>query len=125
MPVPVYSAMAYAQPKLGLKSERAQEYEVIARITKNLNEAGSNLPFTFPNLVAALDENRRLWDVFALDVTRGENKLPSDLRAGIAALANFTKNHTRKILSGDAEVSPLIEINLAVMKGLSNNKGST
>lgn len=117
-----YIPTAYTDARIGLKSERAREYELIARITRRLRDAQSNLPYSFPELVAALDENRRLWNIFAVDVSGSENKLSAELRRDISQLANFMVAHTQRVLSNTADVHPIIEINLAIMKGLSNNE---
>ena len=44
--------------------------------------------------------------------------LPDDLRARIFYLAEFTDQHTRKVLNGRDTAGPLIEINTAIMRGL-------
>lgn len=72
----------------------------------------------FPDLVAALDENRRLWTAFAEDVADPQNALPQDLRARIFYLAEFAMGHTGKVLAGTASAAPLIEINTSIMRGL-------
>lgn len=119
-----YSQMAYSNANLGIKSDRAIEYELIARITKRMREANAKLPYSFPDLAAALDENRRLWTIFAVDVAAKDNKLPSELRTMITELANFTLTHTQRVLAKDADIAPLVDINLAIMKGLSQHEVS-
>jgi flagellar protein FlaF len=47
--------------------------------------------------------------------------LPRALRAQIFYLAEFTRQHTSKVLRGDAEVTPLIDINTAIMQGLAGH----
>jgi flagellar protein FlaF len=65
-----------------------------------------------------LQENRRLWVTLAAAVADNDNALPTDLRARLFYLAEFTEAHSKKVLRGTAPVAPLIEVNTAVMRGL-------
>ena len=100
------------------RSERRTEYEVIAQITRELRDAAARARKDFPAYVEALDRNRKLWQAFAIDVSHDENPLPDELRARIFYLAEFTENHTRKILRERVSVLPLLEINMAILRGL-------
>ncbi len=82
------------------------------------------MPATAPNanfraLAEALHENRTLWTHLAAEVADDDNELSQDLRARLFYLAEFTAHHSRKVLRGEADVAPLIEVNTAVMRGLS------
>lgn len=114
-----YAPSAYDQLGLGLKLPRTQEYDVIARITSRIKSAQAGLPNGFPTLVAALAENRKLWVELATDVALPENPLPLALKVQILNLAQFTLQHTAKVLNGLGTPDPLIDVNLAIMKGLS------
>lgn len=72
----------------------------------------------YPSLASALHENNRLWMAFAIDVANPDNLLPDDLRARIVYLADFTRQHTHKVLQKNETAVPLIEINAAIMRGL-------
>jgi flagellar protein FlaF len=122
MQVSAFAAKPYAQPVPGLKSARATEYEIIARITARLHSAAQDLPISFPELAAALDDNRKLWVAFASDVALPDNALPHQLRIQVLNLAQFTLAHTAQVLRENADVAPLIDINLAIMKGLSGKE---
>ena len=50
------------------------------------------------------------------------NGLPRTLRAQIFYLSEFTDHHSRRVLKGEAEVDALIDINLAVMRGLTGTR---
>ena len=76
-------------------------------------------------LVTAIHENRRLWTILAGDVADDGNTLPEQLRAQIFYLAEFTGQHSAKVLSGKAGVEILIEINMAVMRGLRQQEAAT
>lgn len=70
----------------------------------------------------AVDLNRRLWSLLAVDVLSDDNLLPEPTRASILSLNEFTRAHSRKVLNGEAEIRPLIEINAAIMRGLSQGR---
>lgn len=108
----------YLQNVSSTRSERRTEYEVIARITHRLRDAAQRAKRDYPAYVNALDENRRLWQAFAIDVADKDNQLPPDLKARIFYLCEFTEVHTKKILREKASIVPLLEINLAILRGL-------
>ncbi len=118
------TALAQAQTGYGsnartIRTPRDIEYDVLARITGQLQKAIADTgPTGFPNLAAALQENSRLWSVFAMDLADSGNQFPQDLRARMFYLAEFTLQHTFKVLNGTAKADALVDINLAVMRGL-------
>lgn len=114
---------AYSPSRAGTMTERGTEYAVFARITHDLKSATDRGRPGFAALAAALHENRRLWRILAIDVADAANALPDDLRARIFYLAEFTDQHTRKILNGQDSAEALIEINTSVMRGLRANPG--
>lgn len=113
---------AYSGAAAPTRTDRGTEYDAFARCTRALSAAqdGSG---GFPALVRALHDNRRLWTALAADVSGDGNRLPRMLRARIFYLAEFTQAHSRRILDGAAEVSALIDINTAVMRGLRGGEG--
>lgn len=109
---------AYGQTNHPIRTQRGTEYEAVARITHALKAAGERTPNNMVELAGAIAENRQLWTLFATEVADNDNPLPKDLRAGIFYLSEFTTAHSRKVLTRQAEVAPLIEINTAIMRGL-------
>lgn len=108
------TAYATAAP---VRPPRSVEYDAFARVTERLTQAAGGRA-DFPTLVSALAENQRLWTILATDVADADNALPEILRARIFYLAEFTRAHTRKVLRRTAGPDALVEINLAVMRGL-------
>lgn len=108
------AAYATAAP---VRPQRSVEYDAFARVTERLTQASLD-PAAFPRLVTALTENRRLWTILAADVADADNALPEALRARIFYLAEFTRIHTRQVLRRKADPKALVDINLAVMRGL-------
>jgi len=114
---------AYASPAAPIRSPRGLEYEAIARITARLKAAtetgtGAGAVSGYARLAGAIHDNRRLWTVLAADVADPGNPLPQELRARIFWLAEFTGRHSARVLQGDADPGPLIEINTAILRGL-------
>lgn len=104
---------AYSAATTRLSAPQTAEYEAFARITRALRAAGTN-----SERVAALHDNRRLWNVLAADVVDAGNGLPESLRARILYLCEFTRIHTGRVLREKAAVDVLVDINTAVMRGL-------
>ena len=116
---------AYSQASSSTRTDRDTEYRIIARISHRLRAAATDKgPTAFPKLAEALIENRRLWDSLAVDVAHPDNKLPRELRAQIFSLAQFVNAHTSQVMARRAKVGPLLEINAAILKGLSGKGGA-
>lgn len=109
---------AYSAAATPTRTPKGTEYEVVARITHRIKTAAQQGPRGFPALAEALHDNKRLWTIFATDVADPDNKLPSELRARIFFLAEFTFQHTRKVLARQDGVAPLLDINTAILRGL-------
>ncbi len=107
---------AYAPTGAPTRTARSTEYDVIARISYRLKEAIKKNDF--PSLAEALYENQKLWTALAIDVADDENLLPDELRARILYLAEFTRQHTRKVLKKTENAVALLEINAAILRGL-------
>jgi flagellar biosynthesis activator protein FlaF len=105
---------AYAPANSHLRTDRSTELQVFSQTTSRLRKAATAIPFDFSQLAAALHEN-----LLAADVADDDNGLTPDLRAQIFYLAEFTAYHSRKVLKGEATVEALVDINLAIMRGLS------
>lgn len=114
---------AYARPEAAVRSLRSIEYEIFARVTKDLARAWSNRQADFPALARALDDNNRLWTTLATDVADTDNGLPAALRAQLFYLYEFTAEHSRKVLADAAGAGVLVDINTAVMRGLRGDTG--
>lgn len=109
---------AYARATAIAPTERTSEYRAFADITRRLSELSDRENESFPMVADALYRNNRLWSVLLQDVASPTNKLPSDLRAGIFYLAEYSRIHSARVLRKEATVTVLIEINTAVMRGL-------
>ncbi|MFL4469467.1 flagellar biosynthesis regulator FlaF [Tateyamaria armeniaca] len=108
----------YATNAASTRSDRRAEYEIIARVTQELRDRAVKQKSDFPAFVEALHNNQRLWTALVVDVADIKNPLPKELKARIVYLAEFTANHSRQVLKKKASVMPLLEINMAVLRGL-------
>ena len=107
---------AYRNHDQPIRTSRGIEYEAFARITHRLKEAASDPP-KISDLASAIHDNRRLWSILASDVVDEANALPQELRARIFYLSEFARTYSSRVLNG-ASPAPLIDINMAVMRGL-------
>lgn len=114
---------AYRTAATPIRTPRSAEYEAFARITGRLKSADA-ANGRFQDMAAAIHENRRLWAILAADVAGDDNPLPKELRARILYLAEFTRQHSGKVLRAGAKAQPLIEINTAIMRGLRAGAGA-
>ena len=114
---------AYAPTQTAIRTDRSIEAQLMSQITARLRRAANGTRSDFPKLVAALHENRRMWTTMAAGVADKDNALPQQLRAQIFYLAEFTEHHSRQVMMRRADVTPLIDINMAVMRGL-NGQGA-
>ncbi len=113
----VLAQSLYAKPTRELGTERGIEYKAFSKVTARLaswNEAKDG----FPELAEALCENQLLWTVLGADVADQGNNLPSQLRAQLFYLTEFTNHQTKKIMKGEAKPEILVEINTSIMRGL-------
>jgi len=114
---------AYTSSQTTIRTDRSHEYHAFGRVTRSITEAAARGASAFPALAAALHDNRKLWQIIASDVSHNDNALPKQLRARLFYLSEFTNEHTRKILLGEGDVAPLVDINTSVMRGLKGSNG--
>jgi len=119
-----YSNPGYARPSAPTRTPRASEYEVIARVTRRLSAAATRRKENYPDFIAALADNERLWSTLAVDVADDGNGLPQALRARLFYLYRFTAEYSRKIRTGQADAGVLVDINTAVLRGLRGEGGA-
>lgn len=108
----------YGSARAPTRTEKSIEYDALAQITRRIKLASDQGPSGFTALASALHDNKRLWNIFAIDVSDPNNMLPDSLRARVFYLAEFTHAHTSAVLRRRANAAPLIDINMAIMRGL-------
>ena len=108
----------YAKNAAPTRSNRRAEYEVIGRVTQEMRDCAMKQKDDFPAFVSALHNNQRLWTALVVDIMDERNPIPNELKARIVYLAEFTNHHSRQVLKKKASILPLLEINMAVLRGL-------
>ena len=101
-------------------SSRAFEYQLFARVTRQLSDNDRTAADFSKKRSEALFDNLKLWTKLAIDVAKESNQLPPQLRSSIFFLAEFTRHHTSKVYQNEATTDALVEINMSVMRGLKN-----
>lgn len=114
---------AYDASVSTVRTARGTELEVFRRVTHKMKSTDPNKDFA--GFCAALNDNRQLWTLLAVDVADQGNALPQQLRAQIFYLAEFTDIQTSRILSGNGSVDALIDVNMSMMRGLQPNGGQS
>jgi flagellar protein FlaF len=107
-----------------VRTSRATEYAAFQKVTARLVRAGrEDAPVR--ERAEALYDNRRLWSVLAADLASDVNGLPDALRARLVSLAVFSLEQSARALRDPAALQPLVEVNTAVMRGLSGDGASS
>lgn len=95
---------------------RRTEYRLFAQVTRALMDARQDNHASGRN--NAIHWNRRLWLTLQTDCANDGNRLPENLRAGIISLSIWVDKHSRRVLKGEADIKPLIDVNRSIMEGL-------
>ena len=117
---------AYAPASPATHTSRDIEYHAFAHVT-GLMSLARDMPEGLDKtrkLAEAMHENVRLWLTLGADVASDANQLPKELRAQILGLANFARTHMIRVLTGAEKVDALIDVNIAIMKGLRGGDGA-
>lgn len=111
------SLNAYQRTLKSTEDPRNTEYRLFAEITRDLMTAQNQQSAIAP-LIEAVDRNRRLWIALAADCADDANMLPKETRASIISLSIWVQKYSRAVTRNQEDISPLIEINRTIMKGL-------
>ncbi len=99
-----------------IRTERDTEYEAFSHVTRMLRAASKRL--LDQDAVMAIHKNNELWSILAADLAQPGNTLPDETKAGLISLAGFSIRQGLAVLNGSAQIAPLLDINVAIMKGL-------
>jgi flagellar protein FlaF len=114
------SLQRYQAAQSATETARQTEYRLFGQVTRALvaaRDAGAHARGT-PEWHKALLWNRRLWLALQGDLATDGNALPDDLRARLISIALWVDKHSRKVMKGEGELTPLIEVNRNIMGGL-------
>lgn len=110
------SISSYARIQEVTEAPRTTEYRALALVTGKLIETKKNRDREF---VEACFLNRKLWTLFQNDLALPENGLPEALKAQLISLSIWVQKQTGPVMRGTASVDALIDVNTAIMAGLS------
>lgn len=109
---------AYKQTMRDIQSPKDAEAKIISAITKGLERhAPEGYKSSF--LKDYLVKNQRLWVAVRNDTGSEGNSLPVALRAQLVSLSLWVERHTVSVLTGQADVQDLIDLNRRIIAGLS------
>lgn len=103
-----------------IKTTKDIEYDIIFDITRRLRTSWEKRKVFYPEFISVLKANRSLWNVLSADVSGPGNQLPAELRAQIFYLGEFVQDYSRRVMKDDADIRPLLDVNLCVLRGLSD-----
>lgn len=114
------SLLRYQATQTATETPRQTEYRLFGQVTRALvtaRDAGDKARGT-PEWHKAILWNRRLWMALQGDLAADGNGLPDDLKAKLISVAIWVDKYSRKVMKGEAELGPLIDINRNIMGGL-------
>ena len=114
------SLRKYQATQLATEAPRQTEYRLFGEVTRDLvvaHDAG-NKGRGSADWNQAILRNRRMWLLLQGDLMTDGNRLPDELRAKLISVAIWVDKHSRKVIKGEADLSPLIEVNRNIMGGL-------
>lgn len=113
------SINAYRRAQSIGESPRGTEYRLMNQITGEMI-AARDAGLAGAALMPALHRNRLAWSTFSSLCGSPGNQLPDDLRARIISIALWVERHTSAVVTGRDSIDDLIEVNRAIIEGLSN-----
>lgn len=113
------SLQAYQRAEAQAESPRESEYRLFGQVTRALMDAAGVDQTEIKVRIEALDWNRRVWSALAADCAAPENSLPVQVRAQIISLSIWVNRHTSAVMRHEEKIEPLIDVNRAIMQGLS------
>lgn len=112
------SLNAYERVRTLTEHPRATEQRLIGEISRAMMTAWEQ-GHRGATLMSPLHRNREMWSVFASTCGAAGNGLSSEVRAAIISLSLWVDRHTSAVMAGRESIEPLIEVNRAMIDGLS------
>lgn len=94
------------------------EISIFTRINNALRHCMAHPDTPATEFTATIQKNTDIWIFFAKEVAHPDHAYPVELRYRILKLAEFAIDHGMKVLSQNAEIDPLIDINSSMINGL-------
>jgi len=115
---------AYGEVKQRTAGEKEIEYALFRQITDALEQVARAENVQLADWADAIHRNQQLWTTIAIDLLHPGNGLPEQTKRSLLYLAEFVRQSSIKILSGEGDIADLVEINQSIMNGLTGNVAS-
>jgi flagellar biosynthesis activator protein FlaF len=114
------ATQTYARNALQSADPRNQEAQLLMNAAAKLQAVKDNWDDHKQTIDHALMNNQKLWSAIVVLVVAEDNQLPIDIKRNINNLANFTFNHTFRVLADPKpeKLDVLISINRNIALGL-------
>ena len=110
---------AYGEVTQRTAGEKDIELALFQQITNELRNVSDADTVQPTDWAEAIHRNQQLWTTIAIDLLNPGNALPEEMKRSLLYLAEFVRQNSLKILSGEGDIADLIEINQSIMMGLS------
>lgn len=110
---------AYGEVTQRTAGEKDLEIALFQQITNELRNVSDADTVQPTDWAEAIHRNQQLWTTIAIDLLNPGNALPEEIKRSLLYLAEFVRQNSMKILSGNGDIADLIEINQSIMTGLS------
>lgn len=114
----VMATEGYSNSRSQTKTAKSIEYDAISQITFLLQSSVTAPGIPFSRLCEVVNKNRKLWRIFSIEALNPNNPLMPQTKAQILNLATFVENHSSRVLRREVDARMLVEINVAIMRGL-------
>jgi len=109
---------AYGEVRNRTADNKSLEHALFDQITDALRDVAGQEKTDAAKWADAVNRNLELWTILTTDLLHPDNQLPEPIRKSLLELSVFVRRHSMQVLSGDAQVADLIEINESIMQGL-------
>lgn len=119
----LHAQSVYGSTGRDIGSDRDIEVRVFQTAIARLKEfSGPDFKLTSDSAVV-LSENLKLWDALTVDMVHPDNQLDDKLSAQLIELGRFVRFQTHSLYAGMGSVDVLIDINMAILRGLLGQPG--
>lgn len=114
---------AYGEVTSRTATDKQIEFALFSEITQSLQHVSNSENPAPAEWADALDRNLQLWTIISTDLLTPENQLDEALKKNLISLSESVRRISYSVLAGRGEIKDLVEINEAIMKGLSGDAG--
>jgi flagellar biosynthesis activator protein FlaF len=121
------SVVTYQRAQLHTASPLTVELTAFTRVTTAMERCAAEAQaaagpaaatLRHVRLCEAVSQNSRLWLTLLEDLNSPANRLTTELKGRLASLGATSVRHGRRVISGEATLQLLIDINRAIIAGL-------